>query len=185
MGVVLALVFSVAFGAADQYLGSLAGSGHAWAAGWSSDVSGLSAPWLVLPFIAGLTQRDPRRAALLGLSCTYAALVGYFLMTDSSIENAHYSLANARGFWVTNGLFALGGLVTGPVFGWVGSRWRARRALLGALVLSGALCLEPLVRQVSASPIRFRNVWLGEIAAGLVLAGYAALNRARSWRYQT
>jgi hypothetical protein len=55
--VALALALSVAFGAGDQYLGSLTGSGHLWAAGWSSDVSLLSAPWLVLPFLAGATQR--------------------------------------------------------------------------------------------------------------------------------
>jgi hypothetical protein len=44
----------------DQYLGSLTGSEHTWAAGWSSDVSLLSAPWLILPFLAGATQHRPR-----------------------------------------------------------------------------------------------------------------------------
>jgi hypothetical protein len=85
MGVVLALVLSAAFGAGDQYLGSLTGSGHVWAAGWSSDISLLSAPWVVLAFAAGATQRDPRRAALLGLACTYAALLGYAVMTLSPV----------------------------------------------------------------------------------------------------
>ena len=90
MVVVLALVLSAVFGAGDQYLGSLQGSGHIWAAGWATDVSLLSAPWLVLPFIVGTTQRDPRRAALLGLACTYAALLGYLLMTLSpEIGRAH------------------------------------------------------------------------------------------------
>jgi hypothetical protein len=55
----VALLFSVAFGAADQYLGSLTGSGHAWATGWSTDVSLLSAPWLLLPFLLA-----PRRHSL-------------------------------------------------------------------------------------------------------------------------
>jgi hypothetical protein len=81
--IALVLVLSAAFGAGDQYLGSLTGSGHLWAAGWSSGLSLLSAPWLVLPFVAGVTQRDPWRAALLGLACTYAALLGYGLMTIS------------------------------------------------------------------------------------------------------
>jgi hypothetical protein len=44
MVVALALLLSAAFGAGDQYLGSLTGSGHAWAYGWSTDVSLLSAP---------------------------------------------------------------------------------------------------------------------------------------------
>src|SRR5438477_9320014 len=101
MGVALALVLSAVFGAADQYLGSLTGSGHAWAAGWSTDISLPSAPWLVLPFVAGATQRSPRRAALLGLACTYAALLGYAVMTLSPVEHAHLTLASLRGFVVS------------------------------------------------------------------------------------
>ncbi len=39
-------------------------------------VSLLSAPWPVLAFAAGCIQRDPLRAALLGLGCTVTALLG-------------------------------------------------------------------------------------------------------------
>lgn len=63
---VLLLALATAFGAGDQYLGSL--SAHPWGA----DVSLLSAPWLVLPFLAGATRREPRRAAALGLACAAA-----------------------------------------------------------------------------------------------------------------
>jgi PPE-repeat protein len=57
VAIALAPLLSAVFGAGDQYLGSLTGSGHGWPVGWSSDVSLLSAPWLVLPFLAGATQR--------------------------------------------------------------------------------------------------------------------------------
>jgi hypothetical protein len=43
----------------------------------------------VLTFVAGWTQLDARRTALLGLAYTAWALVGYGLMTLSPIENAH------------------------------------------------------------------------------------------------
>jgi Family of unknown function (DUF6518) len=177
--IALALVLSVAFGAGDQYLGSLTGSNHLWAAGWSSDVSLLSAPWLVLPFVAGATQRDPRRAALLGLACTYAALLGYGLMTLSPVENAHVTAATLRGFLYSERAVFIGGVVTGPLFGWFGQQWRTRRAIAGALVTAGALCLEPLARKVSINPIRDRNVWLAEVAAGLLLAAAVLARRAR------
>jgi hypothetical protein len=179
MGVFLAVVLSAAFGAGDQYLGSLTGSGHAWAAGWSADVSLLSAPWLALPFVAGATQREPRRAALLGLACTYAALAGYGLMTLSPVENAHLTAASVSGFLSSERQVFIGGVVTGPVFGWFGQQWRTRRALLGAFATAAALCLEPLVRRASMSPIRFRGVWIAEVAAGLALAAFAALSRGR------
>jgi hypothetical protein len=173
--VALALVLSAAFGAGDQYLGSLTGSGHVWAAGWSSDISLLSAPWLVLPFLAGATQRDPRRAALLGLACTYTALLGYGAMTVSPIEHAHFSVATVRGFLVSERNVLLGGIVTGPLFGWFGQQWRTRRAIVGALVTAAALCLEPLARRVSVNPIRYRSVWLAEVAVGLAFAAAVVL----------
>lgn len=173
MVIALALLLSAAFGAGDQYLGS----GHIWGTGWATDVSLLSAPWLVLAFVAGATQREPRRAALLGLGCTAAALVGYFLLTDSPLENAHYSLANARGFFISEHRVLLGAVFTGPLFGWFGQQWRTRRAIAGALVTAAALCLEPLARRASVDPIRYRDVSFAEVAAGLALAAAVLASR--------
>jgi Family of unknown function (DUF6518) len=175
--IALALVLSAAFGAGDQYPGSLTGSGHLWAAGWSSDISLLSAPWLVLPFVAGATQRDPRRAALLGLACTYAALLGYGLMTLSPIEHAHLTLATVRGFFISERSVLLGGIVTGPLFGWFGRQWRTKRAVAGALITAAALCLEPLARRATIDPIQYRDVWLAEVAAGLAFAAVVLARR--------
>jgi Family of unknown function (DUF6518) len=183
MGVLLALVLSAAFGAGDQYLGSLTGSGHIWAAGWSSDISLLSAPWLVLPFVVGATQREPRRAALVGLACTYAALLGYMVMTLSPVEHAHISAAAIRGFATSERAVLVGGIVTGPLFGWFGQQWRTKRAISGALVTAAALCLEPLARRVTIDPIGNRDVWLAEVAAGLAL-GAAVLVRRFSSRVE-
>jgi Family of unknown function (DUF6518) len=179
VGVALALVLSAAFGAGDQYLGSLTGSGHAWAVGWSTDISLLSAPWLVLAFVAGATQRDARRAAILGLACTYAALLGYGIMTLSPVENAHLTATTIRGFFISERAVLVGGVVTGPLFGWFGRQWRTRRAVWGALITAAALCLEPLARKlsVSATPIQYRAVWVAEVAVGLALAAAALVRR--------
>jgi hypothetical protein len=183
MVVALALLLSAAFGAGDQYFGSAV---HPWGA----DVSSLSAPWLLLAFLAGSTQRDPRRAALLGLGCTYAALVGYFLLTDSPLEGAQYSVANTHGFLVSNAPVVLGGFVAGPLFGWFGQQWRTRRAIAGALVAAAAFCLEPLVRRSSMSPVHVLGrgyavttpigsqlVVVAEVAAGLALAAAVLVRR--------
>jgi hypothetical protein len=173
MAVALALVLSAALGAGDQYLGS----GHVFGLGWATDVSLLSAPWLLLACVAGSTQREPRRAALLGLGCTAAALVGYFLMTDSPAEGAQYTLANTRGFFVSEHMALLGAVFTGPLFGWFGQQWRTRRAIAGALVTAAALCLEPLARRDSVDPIRYRAVSLAEVAAGLALTAAVVFSR--------
>jgi hypothetical protein len=164
---VLALLLAAAFGAGDQYLGSF--SMHPWMA----DISLLSAPWLLLPFLAGWTQRDAKRAVLLGLGCTFAALVGYGLMTLSPFENAHLTTAGARGFVISSNRDFVGGLVTGPLFAWLGYRWRVQRDWLAALVPAAALCLEPLAHVVRSETVR-----LAEIAAGLALASYFAVSVA-------
>jgi mannitol-specific phosphotransferase system IIBC component len=170
------LALAALFGAGDQYLGSV--SAHPWAA----DVSLLSAPWLVLAFLAGCTQRAPRRAAMLGLACTTAALVGYGAMTLSPLENAHASLQTISAFVRSEAAVILGGLVTGPLFGWFGQQWRTRRAWLGALVTAAAVCCEPLARIPAGHEVRFRAVWMAEVAAGLAMAAYVAVARAMQTR---
>jgi hypothetical protein len=170
----VALLLAAAFGAGDQYLGSM--SWHPWAA----DVSLLSAPWLLLAFLAGCSQRDPRRAALVGLACTYAALLGYGLMTLSPVEGAHLTTTTMRGFVLSEAPVLLGGVVTGPLFGWLGCLWRLRRAWAGALAIVAALALEPLARSlVAGHEIRFEFVSAAEIGAGIVTGLYfASVRRA-------
>jgi hypothetical protein len=171
-----ALVLALAFGGADQYLGSL--SAHPWAA----DVSLLSAPWLLLAFLAGWTERSPRRAALLGAACTLAALIGYGLMTLSPIENAQLTLASGVAF-VRSGLGVfVGAIVTGPLFGWFGYRWRNGRAWAGAAITAAAVLLEPSAHSAIGSSIRFRTISTAEMAVGLVMVFYVAATAVRSAR---
>ncbi len=169
MAAIVALVLAFAFGAADQYVGSF--SAYPWAA----DISLLSAPWLVLAFFAGWTQRDPRRGAVLGLACTASALVGYGLMTLSPAENAQLTLGTASGFVNSEGPVLIGGVVTGPLYGWLGSRWRTGRAWPAALAAAGALCLEPLARQWAGRAIQFRAVWAAEVTLGLAMLAYVVI----------
>src|SRR5436853_7609565 len=75
----VAVVLGLAFGAADQYLGSRTVTLGPWAA----TAAQLSAPWLVLPFLIGVSQQRARKAAVLGLVVTMSALLGYFALTCS------------------------------------------------------------------------------------------------------
>jgi hypothetical protein len=181
--VVTAVALALAFGGADQYLGSL--SGHPWA----TEVSLLSAPWLVLAFLAGWTQREPKRAALLGFACTLSALVGYGLMTLSPVENAHLTLHSVGAFARSQSPVIVGGLFTGPLLGWFGQRWRAERAWLGALATAVAVSVEPLARIPAGHAIRFQSIWAAEVAVGLAMVVYVATEalgaQARSGRKTT
>ncbi|HKC76786.1 MAG TPA: DUF6518 family protein, partial [Gaiellaceae bacterium] len=96
--------------------------------------------------------------------------VGYAVMTLSPVENAHITLATLRGFMISERLVIVGGIFTGPLFGWFGQQWRTRRWLVGALITAASLCLEPLARKATINPITYRDVWIGEVAVGLALA---------------
>lgn len=169
----VAIVAGLAFGAGDQFLGTLTAGSILGT--WSWTVSGMSAPWLVLPFVAGLTQDEERRAMVLGLVVTLSALLGYFVMAHSPAEGAPVDEWAQRVLRMIatgyNPLWVVGGIVTGPVFGLLGQRWRTRRSWVSAAAVSVALCLEPLARGVSGVLTGPSSVWVAEIALGLVAAG--------------
>lgn len=181
---VVAAVAGLAFGAGVQYLGTLtAGS---VLGSWTWTVSGMSAPWLVLPFVAGLTQERARRAMVLGLLVTAAALVGYFGMGHSPMEGAPLDrffdrvLTQMRtGF---NPLWIIGGIMTGPLYGLLGHRWRVARSWISAVLVAGALCFEPLARSVAGMLSRHAVVWWVEITLGVATAAYFAFLIATSRR---
>ena len=126
MAFFFAALLGLAFGAADEQLGTLT----AELGPWTSTAAQMSAPWLVLPFLVGTSQQDARRAALLGLVVTTSALVGYFAMTYSPLEIHPWTFDRFTSGFVAvttsgyNPFYILGVLVTGPVFGLLGQRWR-------------------------------------------------------------
>jgi hypothetical protein len=93
-------------------------------------------------------------------------------MTLSPVENAHMSKTAIAGVIVSQARVFTGGVVTGPVFGWFGQRWRAHRACRGALATAAALCLEPLARIPTGHAIRSSTVLLAEVAIGIAMVTY-------------
>jgi hypothetical protein len=166
----VAVVVGLAFGAGDQYLGSIDARGL-----WTVSVSLLSAPWLVFPFLFGCGQLRASRAAQVGLVATVAALSGYFLMIMGPFEGGqwNFSLHEIHGLFASNMQNIFGGFVTGPLYGFLGQRWRTRRAWLSAALVAGALCLEPLAQRLAGKSYPSDSVvWTVEIAVGVAVAAY-------------
>jgi hypothetical protein len=181
----VAVVAGIAFGAGVQYLGTL--TAGAVLGTWAWTVSGLSAPWLVLPFLAGMTQSNVRRAMALGLVVSLAALLGYFAMTYSPVEGTPLReflpgmLTMMRSGY--NPLWIAGGVVAGPLYGLLGQRWRVTRWWVSAALVACALCLEPLARSASGTLSPHPMVWATEVAVGIVVGaafvvGMVAARRA-------
>jgi len=135
----------------------------------------LSAPWLVLPFAFGCSQPHARRAAAVGLVATLSALSGYFLMIMGPLEGGQWTmnLREIHGLLFSNWLNIAGGFLTAPLYGLLGLRWRTRRAWTSAVLVSGALCLEPLVVTAARRSYPGQSVvWPVEVAVGIALVAY-------------
>ena len=185
MTYLVAVILGLAFGAGDQYLGTML-----WLGPWTATAAQVSAPWLLLPFVAGMTQERARRAAVLGLVVTVSALFGYFAMTYSPMEVHPWSLGRFTQGMVAvtttgyNPAYILVGLVTGPLFGLLGQRWRVRRSWVSAAIVAGALCLEPVARWVSGQLMPPAPVWTVEVVSGAVVAVVFATSLL-TWRRAT
>src|ERR1700757_2580028 len=115
MAFVIAILVGLGYGGGDQYLGSLRPMLELGS--WTPTAAQMSAPWLLLPFVLGATQVNPRRAMLLGLVVTEAAMVGYVAMTVSPVEGVSLAAApTAAAAMVLAGgniVYGIAGLVTG------------------------------------------------------------------------
>ncbi len=169
---IVAIVLAFIFGAGDQYLGSL--TVHGWGL-WTVALSQLSATWLLLPFVSGLTADRAGRAARLGLLVTYAALLGYFVMTLSPVEGVALNRVDIVRFVQSQSHLVVGGVITGPLFGYLGYRWRLSRSWWSALLIAGAACGEPVARAVMGRLEPASLVWTIEIALGIALGAYLAV----------
>jgi len=137
--IVAILIGAVVFGAADQYLG-------AQYSPFLIEVSGLSAPWLFLPFLAGASQRAARSAALLGLATTWLAVAAYSFMAVSPMEGVNLTSQGYLGELARQWPWLAGGLVSGPLYGWLGHRFRTHRSWTVGLLAALPVVLEPVGR---------------------------------------
>ena len=182
-----AAIVGLVFGASVQYLGSMS-----WLGAWTATAAQMSAPWLILPFVFGITQQRRLRSAALGLSVTFSALLGYWAMTYSPMEIHPWTFGRftsgmvavtTRGWF--NPVVILAGLVMGPLFGLLGQRWRVGRSWVSAAIVAGALCLEPLARLAAGQLMPSAPVWTVEVTSGTVVGAlfvYAVLGSRRASR---
>jgi hypothetical protein len=142
--------------------------------------------------VFGITQQRRWRAAALGLSVTFSALLGYWAMTYSPMEIHPWTFDRFTAGMIdvtTKGWFnpavILAGLVMGPLFGLLGQRWRVHRSWVSAAVAAGVLSLEPLARSAAGQLKPPAPVWTVEVASGALVAAlfvYALLDSRRTSR---
>jgi DNA-binding beta-propeller fold protein YncE len=166
-----ALVAAVAFGTVEQLL-SLQHSSAFLAA-----VGGMTAPWLLLPFLVGLAYPRREGNALLGLAAVWLAISAYSAgaeiggdFTGDLTPGRIVSYLGA--FGISHLPVLLGATVSGPVYAVLGHRWRLTRSWLPALAVTAPVMLEPAVRGVASQSILFWAAY-PPVAWAETLTGFA------------
>jgi len=153
------------------------------AEGLRAGLGNLSAPWLLVAFLPAVPYRTPARGALIGLTATLFALLGFY----AALTLALAGHLGGGGPWAeflvevrANRVYVVLGLVTGPLAGaagaWVGSRRRGLVPFVVGAALAAEIGVVRLVegRQLLPPPLYLRwgvvdwTPYLGECAVGLV-----------------
>ena len=126
LAVVGSLAVAAAFGAVEQLL-SLQHSSFLAAVG------GMTAPWLLLPFLVGVVRPRREGNALLGLACLWLAIGACSAGAETGGDfTGHLTPGRVLSYLGAFGLshlpVLLGAAVIGPVYAVLGHRWRVSRS---------------------------------------------------------
>jgi len=151
-------------------------------AGIRDSLGNISAPWLLLPYFAGLTGKGPLRGASLGLMASLAALAGFYVAEAFVLDlGGHPVLTNLALTLGAGRMYFAAGVLSGPVMGALGGLRVRHHRMLTAAVVGLALAGEPLavfawLGSQSMSPadtglvVSYQALWVGELTLGVALA---------------
>jgi DNA-binding beta-propeller fold protein YncE len=133
------LVAAAVFGAVEQR----AGAGHP---AFVAALGGMSAPWLVLPFLVGASRASRRSALALGFAVALVAVAGFLAASTGLVQT--FTRGPSAVLWAMLGQlpWLLGAMVSGPVYGLLGYRWRVTRSWWLALAATAPVMFEPALR---------------------------------------
>ena len=148
----------------------------------------MSAPWMLLPFVAGTRYSRILCSAWAGVAITLAGLFGFYLAEAAILDLGPLP-------WYTDLKLTLGsghvyeawGIAAGLLYGALGGLWRGRLLLAAPIALGLAFMGEPVVVLVvervgiwgGGGLLDYRWLWVTEVTIGIGIS-YAALRIARS-----
>jgi hypothetical protein len=135
-------------------------------------VGNTSAPWVVLPFLAGSRCRRVWTGAAVGVAVTLASLIGFYAAEAAVLDlGAHPWWVDLRLTLGSGHMYEEWGIFAGVLFGALGA-WSFR---LGLAAVGAAFLCEPAIVWLAtrsgywggAGALQYAWLWLAEIALGL------------------
>jgi len=150
----------------------------------------LSAPWLLLSFIAGASCTRVRVAAVVGLAAALSALVAFYVAESVVLDLGRHSWLTDLELTARAGrIYYTDALVSGPLLGALGGLWAKRRSTLAAVAVALSFAFEPLAvwlyeRRLgdtgAGQLMHYPWLWVSEVAFGLAAAVAVLAPRMRS-----
>src|SRR5690349_224960 len=135
-----------------------------------------SAPWIVLPFVAGTCFPRARSAALAGLAVTLVSLLGFYVAEAAVLDlGPHPWWVDLRLTAGSVNIYERWGVVSGLLYGTLGWLWAFRSKAAAAAAVGLAFAAEPLIAFLvtragiwNALLLDYAWMWIAEVALGML-----------------
>jgi len=142
----------------------------------------MSAPWVVVPFLAGTRYPRAWQAMLVGIAATLAAFFGFYLAEAAILDlGSHPWYTDIRLTLRSGTIYEVWGVPTGALYGVLGWLWASRRLVLAPVAVGLAFACEPLIVLTLARAGVWGGgglldrpwLWLPEVLIGLGCIAFA------------
>jgi hypothetical protein len=171
----LLLLGAIAFGA---FVAAIKGDD----VGVRNALGNVSAPWVVVPFLAGTLCSRAWHAALIGIATTLAAFFGFYLAEAAILDlGPHPWYVDLKLTLGSGHLYEIWGTPVGLIYGLFGWLWASRSSAAALAAVGLAFVSEPLIvfalrrADLWGGGGLFGHAWLWatEVTIGLAVIAYA------------
>jgi hypothetical protein len=149
-----------------------------------------SAPWMLVPFLAGTRYARVWHAALAGIGITLAAFVGFYVAEAAILDlGPHPWTTDLRLTLGSGQIYEKWGVLTGAAYGALGGLWASRRLVAAPVAIGLAFVCEPLIVLLlwkaeiwggAGMLLLYPWMWISELVVGVVLVAGFMLWDART-----
>jgi Family of unknown function (DUF6518) len=156
-------------------------------AGARDALGNTSAPWVLVPFLAGTRYARLRSGALAGVAATLAAFLGFYLAEAAILDlGPHPWYVDLKLTVGSLNLYEKWGVLSGSIYGALGALWASRSVIVAPIAVGLAFIAEPLIVLLlwragiwSRQLLDYPSMWIAEVLIGV---GGIALVAARARR---